>query len=123
MNEIQVVLRGDSALTQLPKVLWNKDEVTAALNEMLSAYKGRQYTEDEIKDAKKDRASVNHILHRNHCSLRSQSNTPTKPASTGIAGGSFRGVGLSGMQVFMNESASACESRFVCFATTRPSGS
>lgn len=61
MNEIQVVLRGDSALTQLPKVLWNKDEVTAALNEMLSAYKGRQYTEDEIKDAKKDRASVNNI--------------------------------------------------------------
>ncbi len=61
MNEIQVVLRGDSALTKMPPVLWNKEEVTAALNEMLSAYKGRQYTEDEIKDAKKDRASVNHI--------------------------------------------------------------
>jgi hypothetical protein len=61
MEELTIRLRGDSALTKLPPVLWNKDEVTAALNEMLAAYKGRQYTEEEIKDAKRDRASVNKI--------------------------------------------------------------
>lgn len=60
-EELTVMLRGDSALAQLPPVLWNKDEITKRVDEMLSAYQGRKYTEDEIKNAKSDRAEVNRI--------------------------------------------------------------
>lgn len=60
-DRLQVVLRGDSALRRLPPVLWNEEEIQKNLDEMLASYQGRTYTEDEIKNAKADRAAVNKI--------------------------------------------------------------
>lgn len=60
-EELTVRLLGESAAPALPAVCWNEEEVAAALDDMLSAYQGRQYTADEIKHAKADRASVNKI--------------------------------------------------------------
>ena len=61
MNEELTVRLLDSAAAKLPPVIWNEEEVSAALTEMLSAYEGRQYTADDIKNAKVDRAAVNKI--------------------------------------------------------------
>ena len=42
----------------LPPVEWNYEAIKTWLEDGLSAYKGRVYTEDTIKDAKKDAASL-----------------------------------------------------------------
>lgn len=60
-EELTVRLLGESAAAQLPPVIWNEEEVSAALAEMLSAYQGRQYTADELQAARSDRAAVNRI--------------------------------------------------------------
>lgn len=43
----------------IPAMSWNKDEVQKNLDELLSAYTGRVYTPEAVKDAKADRAAVN----------------------------------------------------------------
>lgn len=60
MNELEVKVENLEAKT-IPPVKWNEAEVSAILDDMLSAYTGRVYTSEEIKDAKKDRAAVNNI--------------------------------------------------------------
>lgn len=59
-GDLTVRLAEQSAAA-LPPIIWNEDEVSAALEEMLAAYKGRQYTPEDIKGAKADRAAVNRI--------------------------------------------------------------
>lgn len=59
-GDLTVRLAEQSA-SALPPVTWNEAEIAAALDEMLSAYKGRQYTPEDIKGAKADRAAVNRI--------------------------------------------------------------
>lgn len=46
---------------ELPAIRWNEAEVQQNLTEMLTAYTGRVYTPDTIKDAKADRAAVNKL--------------------------------------------------------------
>lgn len=46
---------------ELPAIRWNEAEVQQNLSEMLSAYTGRVYTPETIKDAKADRAAVNKL--------------------------------------------------------------
>lgn len=46
---------------ELPAIRWNEAEVQQNLTEMLSAYTGRVYTPETIKDAKADRAAVNKL--------------------------------------------------------------
>lgn len=60
-EELTVRLLDESAGAALPPVRWNEAEVSSALEEMLAAYQGRQYTAEEIKHAKADRAAVNRI--------------------------------------------------------------
>jgi hypothetical protein len=60
-NELLVRVQSLEDKTTLEPVKWNKAEVQANLDAMLDAYKGRVYTEDEIKSAKDDRAKVNKI--------------------------------------------------------------
>lgn len=60
-NELTVRLGNEGKLNALPSVVWNEEEVAANLAEMLEAYQGRQYTAEEIKGAKADRAAVNKI--------------------------------------------------------------
>ena len=45
----------------LPPVEWNYPEVKKWLEDGLTAYKGRVYTEDTINEAKKDRANLNKL--------------------------------------------------------------
>lgn len=45
----------------LPPVQWNYSEVKKWLEDGLSAYKGRVYTEDTVTEAKKDRANLNKL--------------------------------------------------------------
>lgn len=45
----------------LPPVQWNYEEVKRWLEDGLSAYKGRVYTEDTVTEAKKDRANLNKL--------------------------------------------------------------
>lgn len=59
-GDLTVRLAEQSAVV-LPPIVWNEDEVSAALDEMLASYKGRQYTPEDIKGAKADRAAVNRI--------------------------------------------------------------
>lgn len=59
-NELTVRL-SERSLTELPPIEWNEAEVSAALDEMLNAYRGRQYAPEDIPGAKKDRAAVNKI--------------------------------------------------------------
>ena len=61
MNDLTVRLGNEGKLLALPAVVWNEEEVAANLAEMLEAYQGRQYTAEEIKGAKADRAAVNKI--------------------------------------------------------------
>ena len=60
-EELTVRLLDESAAPALPAVRWNEEEVSAALEDMLAAYQGRQYTAEEIRHAKEDRAAVNKI--------------------------------------------------------------
>ena len=46
---------------ELPAIRWNEAEVQQNLTEMLTAYTGRVYTPETIKDAKADRAAVNKL--------------------------------------------------------------
>lgn len=61
MTEELIVRLAESSIINLPPVRCNEEEVAAALDEMLSAYRGRQYTPEDIKSAKADRAAVNRI--------------------------------------------------------------
>jgi len=45
----------------LPAVKWNYDELKAYLTAQLVDYKDRVYTPDNIKDARADRAKLNHV--------------------------------------------------------------
>lgn len=51
----------EQSAAALPPIIWNETEIAAALDDMLSAYKGRKYTPEDIKGAKADRAAVNRI--------------------------------------------------------------
>ena len=48
----------------LPAVKWNYDELKAYLTAQLVDYKDRVYTPDNIKDARADRAKLNHVAKR-----------------------------------------------------------
>lgn len=60
-NELTVRLGNEGKLNALPAVVWNEAEVAERLSQMLEAYQGRQYTAQDIKGAKADRAAVNKI--------------------------------------------------------------
>lgn len=60
-NELTVRLGNEGKLNALPAVVWNETEVAERLSQMLEAYQGRQYTAQDIKGAKADRAAVNKI--------------------------------------------------------------
>lgn len=61
MNELNVIVSPLASGAQLPAIVWNEKEVKANLDELLAAYQGRVYTEDDIKGAKADRAAVNKL--------------------------------------------------------------
>jgi len=59
MEELSLVISNPTE-NQLPKKIdWNKDEITAAVKSITEQYKGLQYTEDDMKSAKEDRARLN----------------------------------------------------------------
>ncbi len=58
MTDLTVKL---SERPEIPAPKWNEEEVAAWLDETLAAYEGRQYTPDDLKGAKADRATVNKV--------------------------------------------------------------
>ena len=44
------------------EIIWNADEISAAVAEKMSFYKGLVYSDDQIIEAKKDRAALNEYL-------------------------------------------------------------
>ncbi len=46
---------------QMPEIVWNYDEVKAWVEESLTNYRGRVYSPKDIKEAKADRARLNHL--------------------------------------------------------------
>lgn len=64
---------------ELPAIRWNETEVQQNLTEMLTAYTGRVYTPETIKDAKADRAAVNKLDKQLSDAARSAKAFYTKP--------------------------------------------
>lgn len=64
MDELDVVLTGESAGLKIPKIEWNEAEISAQLDQMIGCYNGRVYDEASIRFAKSDRAEVNRIEKR-----------------------------------------------------------
>ena len=46
---------------QLPEIAWNYNEVKAWVQESLTNYQGRVYGPEQLKEAKADRAKLNHL--------------------------------------------------------------
>ena len=44
------------------RIVWNKEELSAMVDTIVSQYKGLAYTAEQIQDAKKDRANLNKAL-------------------------------------------------------------
>lgn len=44
------------------EIVWNADEIAAAVAEKVGYYKNLVYTEDQIAEAKKDRAALNKFI-------------------------------------------------------------
>lgn len=58
MNQIEMRV---SPIKNLPRVEWNEEELTLWLSEILSQYTGLVYTDDQLKEAKADKAKLNKL--------------------------------------------------------------
>ena len=58
MNQIEMRV---SPIQDLPRILWNEEELTLWLTEILSQYDGLVYTDEQLKEAKADKAKLNKL--------------------------------------------------------------
>lgn len=59
MEELSLVINQPDNGVFLEKIGWNKEQITSAVENIISQYEGITYTEEQIRDAKKDRAILN----------------------------------------------------------------
>lgn len=59
MEELSLVINQPDNGVFLEKIGWNKEQITSAVANIISQYTGLTYTEEQIKEAKKDRAILN----------------------------------------------------------------
>ena len=59
MEELSLVINQPDNGVFLEKIGWNKEQITSAVENIISQYTGLTYTEEQIKEAKKDRAILN----------------------------------------------------------------
>lgn len=59
MEELSLVINQPDNGVFLEKIGWNKEQITSAVENIISQYTGLTYTEEQIKEAKKDKAILN----------------------------------------------------------------
>ena len=59
MEELSLVINQPDNGVFLQKIGWNKEQITSTVENIISQYTGLTYTEEQIKEAKKDRAILN----------------------------------------------------------------
>lgn len=59
MEELSLVINQPDEGKFLQKIGWNKEQIANAVAEITKQYKGLTYTEEQMQDAKKDRATLN----------------------------------------------------------------
>lgn len=59
MEELSLVISQPDEGKFLQKIGWNKEQIMNAVAEITKQYTGLTYTEEQMQDAKKDRATLN----------------------------------------------------------------
>ena len=62
MEELSLVIRQPEEGKFLTHIQWNKEELKAFIKQKAAEYKDLVYTDENIKDAKKDRADLNKLM-------------------------------------------------------------
>lgn len=61
MEELSLIISQPDNGVFLQKIGWNKEQITSTVENIISQYTGLAYTEEQMKEAKKDRAILNAI--------------------------------------------------------------
>ena len=61
MEELSLIINQPNNGVFLQKIGWNKEQITSTVENIISQYTGLAYTEEQMKEAKKDRAILNAI--------------------------------------------------------------
>lgn len=61
MEDLTLIINNPENGNFLKEISWNKEEFEALVDEVLKNYDGITYTDDQINDAKKDRAKLNNL--------------------------------------------------------------
>ena len=59
MEELSLIISQPDNGVFLQKIGWNKEQITSTVENIISQYTGLAYTEEQMKEAKKDRAILN----------------------------------------------------------------
>ena len=59
MEELSLIINQPNNGVFLQKIGWNKEQITSTVENIISQYTGLAYTEEQMKEAKKDRAILN----------------------------------------------------------------
>ena len=59
MKELSLVINQPDEGKFLQKIGWNKEQIKSVVSEITEQYEGLTYTEEQLQDAKKDRATLN----------------------------------------------------------------
>lgn len=59
---MQLIIKNPEAAGQIKEIEWNHEEIKAEVTEKVSHYKNLVYTDDQIGEAKKDKATLNKFI-------------------------------------------------------------